>query len=117
MFIDSSRLILLFTGGWVAIKSLINSRGAPGFAMQTDAMDFIRSIDSMRESVVIFFSADANAIGLRVMCAPVASAAYSRLRDTAMRNSGVIIKLNTENASHTIINIAALLPRSLSSDE
>ena len=116
MFIDSNRLILFSTGGWVAIKSPINSRGAPGFAIHTDAMDFTRSIDSTRESVVIFFNADARACGLRVMCAPVASAAYSRLRDTASRNSGVIIKLNTENASHTINSIAAPFPRSLSSD-
>ena len=58
---------------------------------------------------MILRSAFASAIGLCVICAPVASAAYSRLRDTAIRKIGVIIQLNTINASHTIIRIAAPL--------
>ena len=118
MHIDSRRSIRFFTGGCVANRSPINSRGADGFAIHTADIDFTLSMHSTRESVVILRNADANAAGLRVMCAPVASAAYSRLRDIAMRNRGVISVLNTINASQTISNTAVALPRlSLSSDE
>ena len=77
--------------------------------MKTDDIDFIWPDPWMPELVLILRSADANARGLRVMYAPVASAAYSRFLDIAMRNNGVIIRLNTKNANHTIINIARLL--------
>ena len=116
MFIDSNRLIRLSTGGCVAINSDINSRGRPGYAIQIAAIDFALSIDSILESVLILRSALANAFGLRVINAPVESAAYSRFLDIAMRNNGVIIVLNTAKANHTIINIAVLLPRLSLSD-
>lgn len=84
----------------------INERGLPGKAMHAADMDLMASNDSTRESVDILCRADANESGSRVIYVPVASAMYSRLRDTAMRNNGDIIKLNTINANHTINSIA-----------
>ena len=48
------------------------------------------------------------------MYAPVASAAYSRLRDIAIRNSGVIMALNITKANQTMTNTACILVLSLS---
>ena len=81
---DFSLFIRFLIGGCVAINSDINERGLVGDAINIDAIDWVLSICSMRESVLIFCSADANAWGLRVINAPVASAAYSRLREIAI---------------------------------
>ena len=96
--------------GWVAINFVLDAAWrCPGYAIHAIDIDCILSNASTRESDDILCSADASDSGSRVMCAPVASAEYSRLRDTAIRSSGLIIKLNTMNASHTINNIAPKL--------
>ena len=111
---DSRRSMRLSIGGCVAVSFVFKvAWRCPGYAMQTVDIDGMRSKASMRESVEILCNADANDNGSRVICAPVASAEYSRLRDIAIRNSGLIIKLNTMNANHTMNNIAPELLRSL----
>ena len=111
--IDSRRAMRFSVDGWVENTSPINPR-APGSAMHAKAIDLMLSNDFVRAAVLIFRNAFANANGLRVMCAPVASAADSRLRDTANRKIGVIIVLNTKNANHTINKTAPDLLSSLS---
>ncbi len=104
----------LSTGGWVDIKPPNSARG-DGDAINIDAMELVLFWFDSDDCPLILRSADANASGLRVMYAPVASAAYSRLRDIAMRNNGVIMALNITNASHTMINTTCVLVLSLSS--
>ena len=109
--IDCNRAMRFSIDGWVAIILDIARCGCPGNAMQAVDMDVMRSNASTRGSVDILRRADAKAAGSRVMCAPVASAAYSRLRDTAMRSIGEINQLNTTNANQTINSIAPALSR------
>ena len=99
------------------VNSPISSRDVVGLAIYIDAIDLILDAVLTFGFVLILRNADANATGLRVICAPVASAAYSRFLDTAICNRGLIIALNTVNANHTIIKMAPLLLLSLSFEE
>src|SRR5713226_7803760 len=61
----------------------------------------------------IFCSALASASGLRVNCAPIASARYSRLRFTAITSSCVTMGAKIQEMIHTTSRIRASWPRSL----
>ena len=83
-------------GGCVAIKPEREPNspipiGPIGLSIHIAAIEECSWISSTYGQADIFLSALAKARGLRVVRAAVASAWYSRARDTAKRNSGAII--------------------------
>ena len=83
-------------GGCVAIRpdSEPNSpipKGPMGLSMHIAAIEECSWMSSTYGQADIFLSALAKARGLRVVKAAVASAWYSRARETAKRSSGAII--------------------------